>query len=85
MSLGRYADALSTLGRLRFRTYYYAALIAGCHARLGDMHRAKASAHECLSMKPDFSIAHFMSKLPFKKPADADQLASSLRLADLPE
>jgi hypothetical protein len=36
-------------------------------------------------MKPDFSIAHFMSKLPFKNPADADQLASSLRLADLPE
>jgi hypothetical protein len=26
-----------------------------------------------------------MSKLPFKNPADADQLASSLRLAGLPE
>ncbi len=75
MNLGRYADALSMLSRLRIRTYYYAALNAGCHARLGDLHRAKASAHECLSMKPDFSIAHFMSKLPFKNPADADQLA----------
>jgi TolB-like protein/tetratricopeptide (TPR) repeat protein len=85
MSLGRYADALSTLCRARLRTYFYAALIAGCHAKLGDMHHAKASAAECLSMKPDFSIAHFMSKLPFKSPSDADQLASSLRLADLPE
>jgi TolB-like protein/tetratricopeptide (TPR) repeat protein len=85
MSLGRYADALSTLCRARLRTHFYAALIAGCHAKLGDMDHAKASATECLSMKPDFSIAHFMSKLPFKSPSDADQLASSLRLADLPE
>jgi hypothetical protein len=36
-------------------------------------------------MKPDFSTARFMSKLPFKIPADADRLASSLRLAGLPE
>jgi hypothetical protein len=36
-------------------------------------------------MKPDFSITHFMSKLPFKNPADAEQLGSSLRLARLPE
>jgi len=85
MSLGRYADALSTLSRARLRTYFYAALIAGCHAKLGDVHRAKTSAIECLSMKPDFSITHFMSKLPFKNPADAEQLGSSLRLAGLPE
>lgn len=85
MSLGRYADALSTLSRARLRTYFYAALIAGCHAKLGDVHRAKTSAIECLSMKPDFSITHFMSKLPFKNPADAEQLGSSLRLARLTE
>jgi adenylate cyclase len=85
MSLGRYADALSVLGRVRFRAYFYAALIAGCHARLGDMPRAEASARECVSMKPDFSIAYFMSRLPFKNPADADRLASSLRLAGLTE
>jgi Tfp pilus assembly protein PilF len=85
MSMGRHADALSALSRARLRTYFYAALIAGCHARLGDTQRAEGSATECLSMKSDFSIARFMSKLPFKNPADADQLASSLRLAGLPE
>jgi len=85
MSLGRYADALSTLSRVRVRTYFYAALNAGCHAKRGDMDRAKASAMECLSRKPDFSTTHFMSKFPFKIPADADRLASSLRLAGLPE
>jgi hypothetical protein len=36
-------------------------------------------------MKPDFSTTHFMTKLPFKNPADAEQVASSLRLAGLPE
>jgi TolB-like protein len=85
MSLGRYADALSTLSRARVHHYLYAALIAGCHAKLGDMHRAKGSAIDCLSMKPDFSTTHFMTKLPFKNPADAEQVASSLRLAGLPE
>jgi TolB-like protein/tetratricopeptide (TPR) repeat protein len=85
MSLGRYADALSTLSRARVRAYFYAALIAGCQAELGDAPRAELSAGECLAMKPDFSTARFMSKMPFKIPADADRLASSLRLAGLPE
>ena len=85
ISLGRYSEALSTLSRVRLRSYLFAALIAGCHARLGDMKRAKASAMDCLSMKSDFSIALLMSKLPFKNASDVDQLASSLRLAELPE
>jgi TolB-like protein/tetratricopeptide (TPR) repeat protein len=85
MSLSRYEDALSTLSRVRVRAYFYAALTAGCHARLSDAVRAKASAAECLSMKPDFSIAHFMKQLPFKNPSYAEKIASSLRLADLPE
>ncbi|MGC1522978.1 MAG: winged helix-turn-helix domain-containing protein [Steroidobacteraceae bacterium] len=85
MSLGRFADALSMLSRARLRTYFHAALLAGCHARLGGVHLAETSVADCLSMKPDFSIARFMSKLPFKNPADADQLGSSLRLAGLPE
>jgi adenylate cyclase len=85
MNLHRYADALSMLGRARVRSYAYAALIAGCHARLGDLDAARASVAECLSIKSDFSIKHFMSKEPFKSPADAEHLASSLRLAGLPD
>jgi hypothetical protein len=49
------------------------------------MARARASVAACLSLRPDFSIAQFMSKEPFKNPADAEQLASSLRLAGLPD
>jgi adenylate cyclase len=85
MTMHRYADALSMLSRARVRRYWYVALMAGCHARLGDMDRARASSAECLSARADFSITHFMRKEPFKITADAEQLASSLRLAGLPD
>lgn len=85
MLLHRYDDALSALAHLRVRPNYIAALTAGCHAEMGAMDLAKVRVVECLSMKPRFSIRHFMSKLPFKNPADAEQLASSLRLAGLPD
>jgi TolB-like protein len=85
MSLRRYADALSKLGQARGRLYRNAALTAACHARLGDMERARASVLDCLSMRPDFSIAQFMRKEPFRIAADAEEVASSLCLAGLPE
>ena len=83
MNLHRYAEALSSLGHVRVRSYRYAALMAACHAQLGDRERAADSVAECLFMKPAFSISHFMKKEPFRIPADAEQLASSLRLAGL--
>jgi adenylate cyclase len=85
MNMHRYADAMSKLSHARARPYRYVAMMAGCHAQLGDMDRARACAAECLSLRPDFSIAQFMRKEPFKIPADAEQLASSLRLAGLPD
>ena len=85
MNLRRYADALSKLGQARGRLYRTAALTAGCHARLGDTERARASVLDCVSMRPDFSIVQFMRKEPFKIAAHAEQVASSLRLAGLPE
>jgi tetratricopeptide (TPR) repeat protein len=85
MTMQNYADALAMLDHARVRAYPYAALTAGCHARLGDAASAKASVAECLSMHPDFSVAKFMSNQPFKMAAHAEQLASSLRLAGLPD
>jgi TolB-like protein/Tfp pilus assembly protein PilF len=85
MNLSRYADALLRFGQAHGRLYRVAALTAGCHARLDQVDRARASVAACLSIRPDFSIAQFMSKEPFKKPADAEQIASSLRLAGLPD
>jgi len=85
MNLGRYADALLRLRHARGRLYSNVALTAACHARLGEMDCARASVATCLSIRPDFSIAQFMSREPFKNPADAEQIASSLRLAGLPD
>jgi TolB-like protein/tetratricopeptide (TPR) repeat protein len=86
MLLRRYEGALSTLAHLRIRRNHVAAtLTAGCHAEMGAMDLASASVIECLSMKPDFSIIRFVGRLPFKIATDAEQLATSLRLAGLPD
>ena len=50
MVLHRYEEALGAFNYLPARPYRVAAYMAGCHARLADMERAKASAAECLAM-----------------------------------
>ena len=84
MNVDRYADALESLSHARVRAFPYAALAAGCHARLGDMPRAKASVAECLALLPDFSTTQFVSKQPFKIHADSERLSATLGLAGLP-
>jgi TolB-like protein/tetratricopeptide (TPR) repeat protein len=81
----RYKEGLAVLSQARVSAYPNAALMAACHARLGNMRRARASVAECLSMQPDFSIGQFVSKQPFKIAADAELLAASLHLAGLPD
>ncbi len=84
MVLRRYEEALGAFNYLPARPYRVAAYMAGCHARLADMQRAKASAAECLAMKRDFSVRQFIAKHPFRNPADGASLAESLRMAGLP-
>ena len=85
MILHRYQQALAMFGYLPARPYRVAAYMAGCYARLADIDRARLSAAECLAMNRTFSIGHFMTRHPFKNPADAAALAESLRMAGLPE
>ena len=85
MVLRRFQDALAMFDHVALRTYRIAAFMAGCHARLADMDRARSFAAECLALRPDFSIGNFTSKEPFKNPAESAYLAESLRLAGLPE
>ncbi len=84
MLLRRYETALAALAHERMRRYHIQALTAGCQAELGAMELAKASVVECLTLRRDFSINQFVSRLPFKIAGHAEQLASSLRLAGLP-
>ncbi len=85
MVLKRYEEALAAFRTVQSRQYRISALMAGCYARLGDMDRARASAAECLLLKPDFCIERYMAKQPFKNPADAAVLAESMVLAGLPK
>jgi adenylate cyclase len=85
MILHRYQEALAAFDYLTARPYRVAAYMAGCFARLGEVERARASAAECLASRPDFTIAQFMTKQPFKNPEDAARLAESLRMAGLPD
>lgn len=85
MVLHRYEEALAAFEHLPTRPYWAAAFMAGCHARLADAERAAVFARECLNKRPGFRVAHFMSKKPFKNPADAAHLAECLHMAGLPE
>ncbi len=84
ISLRRYDEALAMLEHVTDGHYRISALAAACHARLGDMDRARASAAACLAMKPDFSTRRHMMREPYKNPADAAHMAESLLLAGLP-
>jgi len=84
MALHRDEEALAMFERITTHHYRTAAFAACCHARLGNVDQAGASANACMAMKPDFSARHFMMKEPFKDPADAAYQAESLRLAGLP-
>jgi adenylate cyclase len=85
MTLGRYDEARSMFAHIPVHTHRTAALLAGCHARLGDMESARKCAADCLSMMPTFSVRGYVSKEPYRDPADAERLAESLRLAGLPD
>ncbi len=85
MVLHRYEEALAMFERAPTRPYRIAALMAGTCARLGDMDQARVSVQECLAKKPDFSVAKYMRKEPFKNPADAAQQTESLLMAGLPD
>jgi serine/threonine protein kinase/Tfp pilus assembly protein PilF len=83
--LGRYQEALTMFERMPLHTYYDAAYMAACHARLENSDRARSLAAECLVSRPNFSIRRLLVIEPFKLSSDAENLAQSLRLAGLPE
>jgi adenylate cyclase len=85
LCLRRYREALAAFEHPANRPFQVAAYMAGCHAQLGAINHAPPLAAECLLKKPDFTIARWMRKEPFKDPADAAHMIECLRLAKLPE
>ena len=85
MVVGRYRDALASYAHIPVRTYRDFALVAACHAQLGDMDSARDCVASCLSLRPDCSVRQLLKKEPFKLTSDVGQLTRSLRAAGLPE
>lgn len=83
--LHRYSEALAQFEHAPLpRHFRVSAMMAGCLARLGDHPAARASVAACLAEKPDFTVARFMAKEPFRRGEDSAHLGELLRLAGFP-
>ena len=85
MALRQFEQALDMFAHVPLRTDRTTVYMAACHARLNQMNQARQICSECLSATPNFSIRQFVSKEPFRDPAETEYLAQSLRMAGLPE
>jgi TolB-like protein len=85
MVLHQFEQALAMFAHVSIRSFRVWAYLAACHARLGDTQQAGASRQHCLEACPDFSIARFMTREPFRRDDAAAHMAESLHLAGLPE
>jgi TolB-like protein/Tfp pilus assembly protein PilF len=85
MILRRYEEAVTEFERASARPYHVSAYLAGCHAQLGAIDRARRLTVECLEDRPEFTINRWMAKMPFKDPADTAHVVQCLRAAGIPE
>lgn len=82
--LRRYDEARAMFNHLPSGPYRISALRAACDALLGDAENARRHAQECLAARPDFSVRHFLAKLPFRNDADAAHLGRGMQESGLP-
>ncbi len=80
-----YAAAIEAFEKVRVLRYGHHAEIAACYAQLELNEQARSHALEVLRLKPDFSIADFMRRLPFKENKDCEHHREGLSKAGLPE
>ena len=57
--------------------------LASCYALSGRNAEAKAESVEVLKIDPNFSLAIFQKRLPYKDPAETELVVGSLRKAGL--
>lgn len=83
-ALGRYAEAIKSLGRLTYQTnrsrlYRAASLVA-----LDRAAEAQRIVREVLGSKPDLTISGFLSREYYRDPEQTRKLGASLKQAGLP-
>lgn len=78
-------EAISAFSHSASKPPWVHAYIAACHAQQGDMAEAAEVAARLMGLLPQFSIARFIDKEPFKRNSDRKRLRDNLRKAGLPE
>jgi TolB-like protein/Tfp pilus assembly protein PilF len=85
---GRYEEGISAAKKavhLQPDSLLAHTCLASCYALLGRDHEAKAESAEVLKIEPNFSVAYYEKRIPYKDPADTKLVLDSFRKAGLPE
>ncbi len=80
-----YEQAVAVLNRLESLAIWDHRTLAASYAQLGENEKAQRHAQEILAINPDFSLARFKAKIPYRKEADRDRFLDGLAKAGLPE
>ena len=82
----RYADAIESVQHITAPDALHHALIAACHAQLGNASAAAEHAAEVMKRVPGFSVReHCLPILHYRRESDLAHHRDSLRTAGLPE
>ena len=85
---GRYEEGISAAKKavhLQPDSLLAHTCLASCYALSGRDDEAKAESAEVLKIEPNFSVAHYEKRMPYKDPADTKLVLDSFRKAGLPE
>ncbi|KPK08439.1 MAG: guanylyl cyclase [Betaproteobacteria bacterium SG8_39] len=82
----RYAEAIESMRHVTALDSLHHALLAACHAQLGNTSEAAAHAEEVRKRIPGFTIrAHCLPILHYQRESDLEHHREALRMAGLPE
>jgi adenylate cyclase len=81
----QYDEAIAAFRRSSTMPFWAQAYLASCYALTDRVEQARHCAAEVLRASPDFSIARYAAKQPYKNSADREHLIDGLRKAGLPE
>jgi len=80
----RHAEAVAAFQRINERGAEVLAMLAACHAELGDPPTATARAQDLVRLAPDFAVERFVATQPYKQAADREYVRAALLKAGLP-
>jgi adenylate cyclase len=81
----QHAEAVGACRRIASPDYSLHALLAACHAHLGNEAAARLCAQEVLNLKADFHTGEFLTTQHYKRDGDREHHREGLLKAGLPE